>query len=237
LIHLERQGYENPKPLQGLGKQIKLAFVFSSSFKDKSWNTSFRSSFFRSYCNVQASTIQTSTKSKQQLPQSTIGNLEIRVGRIVHVERHPQADTLYVEKIDVGEAEPRTIISGLVKYMKEDDLKEKLVLVLCNLPAKEMRGIKSNGMVLAASVMEGEESKVALIEPPSGSKEGELISFDDESSAIIPSISGNKVDKILKRCKIDENGVAQFITADGKTKSFNSSSGPCSSSLINANIS
>lgn len=47
----------------------------------------------------------------------------IRVGRIVSCERHPDADSLYVEQIDVGEAEgPRTIVSGLVKYVPLEEM-------------------------------------------------------------------------------------------------------------------
>lgn len=46
------------------------------------------------------------------------------------VSKHPDADSLYIEKIDVGEAEPRTICSGLVKYMKEEDiLGQSLVII------------------------------------------------------------------------------------------------------------
>lgn len=51
----------------------------------------------------------------------------------VSVARHPDADSLYVEKIDVGEAEPRTVCSGLVKYMKEEDILGQSVIVFCNL--------------------------------------------------------------------------------------------------------
>lgn len=43
-----------------------------------------------------------------------IGRLDLRVGKIVEVSKHPDADTLYLEKIDVGEAQPRTVVSGLV---------------------------------------------------------------------------------------------------------------------------
>ena len=55
------------------------------------------------------------TAAKAELPP--ISSLDIRVGRIVKCERHPDAESLYVEQIDVGEPEPRTIVSGLVKYV------------------------------------------------------------------------------------------------------------------------
>ena len=47
-----------------------------------------------------------------------VTKMDIRVGRIVSCEKHPDADSLYVEQIDIGEAEgPRTIVSGLVQYV------------------------------------------------------------------------------------------------------------------------
>ena len=48
--------------------------------------------------------------------------LDLRVGHIIKAERHPDADSLYVEQIDVGEAEPRTVVSGLVKYIPLDQM-------------------------------------------------------------------------------------------------------------------
>lgn len=77
--------------------------------------------------------------------------LDIRVGKVVEVGRHPDADTLYVLKIDLGEAQPRTIISGLVKFVSIEDLDQRLVAVLCNLKPSKMRGILSEGMVLCTS--------------------------------------------------------------------------------------
>lgn len=66
--------------------------------------------------------------------------------------QHPDADTLYLEKIDVGEPEPRTVVSGLVAYVSQEDLQDRLVLVLCNLKPQKMRGIESQAMLLCASV-------------------------------------------------------------------------------------
>uniref|UniRef100_A0A0M3IYI7 Methionine--tRNA ligase, cytoplasmic n=1 Tax=Anisakis simplex TaxID=6269 RepID=A0A0M3IYI7_ANISI len=49
-----------------------------------------------------------------------IGRLDLRVGRILEASRHPDADALYVEKVDLGEAQPRTVVSGLVRHMVDD---------------------------------------------------------------------------------------------------------------------
>jgi aminoacyl tRNA synthase complex-interacting multifunctional protein 1 len=51
-----------------------------------------------------------------------IGKLDLRVGYIVEARQHESADLLFVEKIDIGEAEPRTVVSGLVKYYKVEAL-------------------------------------------------------------------------------------------------------------------
>jgi methionine--tRNA ligase beta chain len=78
--------------------------------------------------------------------------LDIRVGRILSCERHPDADSLYVEQVECGDPDgPRTIVSGLVKYVPLEDMQGRLVVVLANLKARNMRGIKSHGMLLAAS--------------------------------------------------------------------------------------
>lgn len=82
----------------------------------------------------------------------TPSRLDIRIGKIVEVSKHPDADALYVEKIDLGEEKPRTIVSGLVNFIPIEEMKDRMVVVLCNLKAAKMRGIESQGMVLCASV-------------------------------------------------------------------------------------
>lgn len=64
--------------------------------------------------------------------------------------QHPEADTLYVEKVDVGEPEPRTVVSGLVNFLPREELQDRLVLVVCNLKPQKMRGVESQAMLLCA---------------------------------------------------------------------------------------
>ena len=78
--------------------------------------------------------------------------LDMRIGKIIEVQRHPDADGLYVEKIDVGEDTPRTIVSGLVNYIPIEEMQDLLVLVLCNLKPAKLRGIESKGMLLCANL-------------------------------------------------------------------------------------
>ena len=106
--------------------------------------------------------------------------IELRVGLILSAERHPDAESLYVEKIDVGEKEPRTVISGLAKFMPPEALVGRRVVVVCNLKPSKMRGIMSEGMVLAASAgVAGDANEVVeLLSAPEGAAVGELVQVE-----------------------------------------------------------
>lgn len=51
-----------------------------------------------------------------------VSKLDIRVGKIIECAKHPEADALYVEKIDLGEEKPRNVCSGLVKFIPLDQV-------------------------------------------------------------------------------------------------------------------
>ncbi|XP_006652161.1 aminoacyl tRNA synthase complex-interacting multifunctional protein 1 [Oryza brachyantha] len=121
--------------------------------------------------------------------------LDIRVGRVVKAWRHPEADTLFVEEVDVGEEQPRTICSGLVNYLPLEQLQDSNVIVLANLKPRNMRGIKSNGMLMAAS--DASHENVELLTPPEGSVPGERIWFgaEDDKDRQSEAASPNQVQK------------------------------------------
>ena len=76
----------------------------------------------------------------------------MRVGKIVSAEKHPDADSLYIEQIDVGDEDgPRQIISGLANHIPLETMAGRNVVVICNLKPSKMRGVVSEGMILAAS--------------------------------------------------------------------------------------
>lgn len=115
-----------------------------------------------------------------------ISRVDIRVGKIVECAKHPDADTLYVEKIDLGEAEPRTVVSGLVKYIPLDGMMNRRVAVVCNLKPANMRGIKSHAMVLAATSEDGET--VELLDPPTDAEIGQRVvcaGFEGEPDEVL----------------------------------------------------
>lgn len=85
----------------------------------------------------------------------------------MEIGRHPEADGLYVEKIDLGEADgPRTIVSGLVKYVTEEEMLNRDVVVLANLKPRALKGIMSHGMLLCAS--NEDHTVVVPLAPPQG---------------------------------------------------------------------
>ena len=77
--------------------------------------------------------------------------LDLRVARVVEVTDHPNADKLLVMKIDLG-GEQRQIIAGLKGFYEADNLVGKNLVVVTNLQPRKMRGLESQGMLLAATV-------------------------------------------------------------------------------------
>lgn len=92
---------------------------------------------------------------------------------------------MYVEQIDVGEPEPRTIVSGLVKYVPLEAMQGRAVMVLCNLKPRNMRGIKSHGMLLAAS--DAPHENVEPLAPPQGAVPGDRVWFGPHQDQAAPA--------------------------------------------------
>ncbi len=86
--------------------------------------------------------------------------LDIRVGEIIEAQEHPNADKLLVLKINIG-TETRQVVAGIKAHYDPDDLVGMKVIFFANLEPAELRGIKSEGMVLAA--VKG--SAVVLLQP------------------------------------------------------------------------
>lgn len=162
------------------------------------------------------------TEGEVEAPLTELSRLEIRAGKIIECEKHPDADTLYVEKVDVGQAEPRTIVSGLVNFVPLEEMIGRNVVVLCNLKPRTMRGVTSHGMLLCAS-NEG-HTVVDPLAAPDGTPLGELVTF--EGHKVAPVDPGNRATKAFDRVaadlKTNENGVAFYQDVP-----FGTSEGPC----------
>jgi methionyl-tRNA synthetase len=75
--------------------------------------------------------------------------VDLRVARIVEIRRHPEAEKLYIETVDLG-GERRQIVSGLVPHYREEELAGRNIIMVANLKPAVLRGVESNGMLLAA---------------------------------------------------------------------------------------
>lgn len=96
--------------------------------------------------------------------------LDLRVGKIIKVEKIKNTDKLYKIEIDLG-SEKRTIVSGIADKYTPDELMGQLIVVVVNLEEKIIKGIKSEGMLLAVD----DESGPVLIVPLSQVKVGSKV--------------------------------------------------------------
>ncbi len=164
--------------------------------------------------------------------QSEFTKIDIRVGRIEKVWYHEEADKLFCEEIDVGESEgPRQITSGLREHYTLEEMKGRLVLVVCNLKASKIIGFVSNGMVLAAKG----DGNVELVEAPEGSEVGERVFIDGLSGEPYSSsqVKKKKIwEAVAKGLVSSEGGLATWEGGVMKT-----SKGACKcKSLVGAAI-
>jgi methionyl-tRNA synthetase len=86
--------------------------------------------------------------------------VELRAAEVLTAERVPKADKLLKLTVDLGEAQPRQILAGIAQYYEPEKLVGRKIVVVANLQPRKMRGLESNGMLLAASV--GDEGRPVL---------------------------------------------------------------------------
>lgn len=97
-----------------------------------------------------------------KIPYTDFSKLDLRVGQIVKAEDHPNADKLLVLIVDLNEDEDRVIVAGLKGHYEKEELEGKKAIFVTNLEPSKIRGIESNGMILAASDKEG---RVIILSP------------------------------------------------------------------------
>ncbi len=93
--------------------------------------------------------------------------IDLRVGKILEAEDIEGADKLYKLKIDLGkELGKRILVAGIKQFYDKKELKGKRCIVFANLEPRKLKGIESQGMMLAAvSYADGKEEKVKLLQP------------------------------------------------------------------------
>lgn len=91
--------------------------------------------------------------------------LDLRVATIKHAEPHPNADRLMVLQLDDGTPDGRQILAGIRGHYEPEALVGRQIIIVANLAPRKMRGLESQGMLLAASTED--HSRVILLEPES----------------------------------------------------------------------
>ncbi|MBE6119529.1 MAG: methionine--tRNA ligase [Erysipelotrichaceae bacterium] len=104
---------------------------------------------------------------KEEITIDDFSKVELKVGTIIECEKHPKADRLLVEKIDMGE-EIHQVVSGIANTYKPEELIGKQVIVVTNLKPVKLRGVDSNGMILCASSEKGLSIISPVTEMPNG---------------------------------------------------------------------
>uniref|UniRef100_A0A7S1X8X0 tRNA-binding domain-containing protein n=1 Tax=Tetraselmis chuii TaxID=63592 RepID=A0A7S1X8X0_9CHLO len=176
-------------------------------------------------------------KEKKEKPapppaeEASVRMADIRVGTITKVWRHPNAEALYCEEIDLGEDKPRTVVSGLVKFVPEDQMLNRRVVVVCNLKPAKMRDVMSYGMVLCAA--NEAHDHVEPLAPPEGVPNGERVVFEGFEGEPEEVLNPKKKvwEKISPDLVTDASGVAKY-----KQAAFMTTKGPCTSKLANGSV-
>jgi methionyl-tRNA synthetase len=138
-------------------------------------------------------------------PAAKFSDFDLEVGEIVDVQKHPNAEKLYVERVKLGDGE-RQIVSGLAKFYLPEQLLGKKVIILKNLKPAQLRGVESQGMLLAA---ENKEGAVEVLEAKA-SQIGEKVSLDGEPQKPKPELT---VDEFFSvEIKVEK----QRVIAEGK---------------------
>ena len=99
-------------------------------------------------------------KKKSMIEPSDFEKVDLRVGKVVSCEKHPDSDKLLILKVDLGEGTPRQIVSGIAKSYTAGQMIGKSVVVVANLKPAIIRGIESNGMLLAGK----DDKELAVVE-------------------------------------------------------------------------
>lgn len=111
-----------------------------------------------------------SEKELEKKVENTFELLELKVGEIEYVKDHPNADKLYVLLVNLGR-EKRTLVAGIKEYYKPEELLKKKIIVLTNLKTEKLRGIESQGMLLAAD----DDKTVAVLTTDKESANGDFV--------------------------------------------------------------
>jgi methionine--tRNA ligase beta chain len=136
----------------------------------------------------------------------------LKAAKIIKVEKHPGGTMLYILTLDAGDPDPRQIVSSIVPFYTEEELLGKTIVLVSNLKPANFRGVRSNGMLLAASdpAAAGHETCEVLFAPqfaPGTVLEPEGLTPPEEQLCYV------KPDKFFSMPLYTKDG---FVETDGK---------------------
>ena len=145
-------------------------------------------------------------------------HVDLQVAVIKNISRNPQGEMLYIEELDDGSGNPRTIQSGLVPYFKPEELLGQHIILVSNLAPRKMRGVESHGMLLACEYTEDGKEKVELLTAPWATPGTKIVPEGTDPSLEKPAkINIDKLEKIKMEVKDKHFQIAGVnFTADGK---------------------
>jgi methionyl-tRNA synthetase len=108
---------------------------------------------------------------KAEITFDDFAKLDLRVATVLSAEKHPDADRLLVLKLDLGD-EQRQVVAGIAEHFEPETLPGRQVVVVANLAPRKLRGVESQGMVLAAH----DERGLRLVSPSDETKPGSTVS-------------------------------------------------------------
>ena len=120
----------------------------------------------------------------QTEPFDDFRRIELRIGTVVEVKDHPEAEKLYVLKVDLGEEESRTIVTNIKSYYPYDKMMGRKLLVVSNLKSANFHGVKSFGMLMAAEDLEMGGNSLLLLDPSVDVPNGTLMSCGMETKGL-----------------------------------------------------
>lgn len=129
----------------------------------------------------------------------------LKVAKIVEVDKHPNGDMLYILKLDTKEEEERTIVSSIVPYYKREELLGRNIVLVSNLKPANFRGVKSFGMLLAASDPDAPEHSTCEV----------LFADQFEVGTVLEAEGEEPVEKVSTYIKADHFFDIPIYTKDG----------------------
>lgn len=133
----------------------------------------------------------------------------LKVSKIKSVEKHPNGDILYILHLDTGDAsDDRVIVSSIVPYYTEEELLGHNIVLVSNLKPANFRGVKSYGMLLAASDPDAPEHSTCEVLFADEFEPGTVLEFDDQG----------EVEKVTTYVKPDHFFALPMYTENGEVK-------------------